>query len=236
MIGIFKKIRFGLLSDRRIKKYLVYAAGEITLVVLGILIALQINNWNSKRLSKSDEKKSYANIKYQLLGDLEELNGVISFNNYFAAQYDYANSIILSNDRSQMDTLAIITMYLSQYSDFHREGNIYENLTSSGDIKLLKNMDITNALLKLENIYNHLNKLEEIHWELIMNQLSPALKGVINYATLRIVEPEKLYDVELQNIYIESIYMTRGKDVVYQRASDEIKATVALIDEELGLK
>jgi len=43
---IFRKIRLNLLSENKTRKYLIYAIGEIILVVTGILIALQINNWN----------------------------------------------------------------------------------------------------------------------------------------------------------------------------------------------
>lgn len=46
MIKIFRKIRLQLLSDGNTGKYLKYAIGEIVLVVIGILIALSINNWN----------------------------------------------------------------------------------------------------------------------------------------------------------------------------------------------
>ena len=50
MFRFFRKIRRNLLSENNFKKYLVYAIGEIILVVIGILIALQINNWNNKRI------------------------------------------------------------------------------------------------------------------------------------------------------------------------------------------
>ena len=54
MIKFFRKIRQDLLSKGKTGKYLKYAIGEIILVVIGILIALQINNWNEDR--KSDNK------------------------------------------------------------------------------------------------------------------------------------------------------------------------------------
>ena len=63
MIKFFRKIRQNLLSDNKFSKpaspagrYLIYAIGEIVLVVVGILIALQINNWNEKRINNIEEK------------------------------------------------------------------------------------------------------------------------------------------------------------------------------------
>ena len=59
------------------------------------------------------------------IDDMNELSGVKDYNNYFSAQYAHANQIIGTKDLSKIDTLALITMTLSQYSDFHRSGNIY---------------------------------------------------------------------------------------------------------------
>lgn len=56
MIKFFRKIRQRLLSENKFNKYLIYAVGEIILVVIGILIALQINNWNELNKKKQDER------------------------------------------------------------------------------------------------------------------------------------------------------------------------------------
>jgi len=234
MIKFFRRIRQQLLSENKFSKYLFYALGEIVLVVIGILIALQINNWNNGRLDKLDERKSYENIKRQVIDDKTELTKVKNFNNYFSATYEHANKIILAKDYSKSDSLALIAMGLSQYSIFNRSGNIYETLVNSGDLKLLKNSEIPSQLQKLEMTYIFANKLENIHWEIIINELSPELRGVINYATFKAVKPDKLYEVEIQNIFVESIYLTKAKDSVYSKALVEIDKIIALIDEELA--
>ena len=233
MIQFFRRIRHQLLAEGKTAKYLKYAAGEIILVVFGILIALQINNWNAKRLLKNDEKRSYEHIKRQVVDDRTELTKVKGFNSYFLATYEYANKIILSQDRSKTDSLALIAMGLSQFSDFHRSGNIYETLVNSGDLKLLKNDEIPSKIQQLETTYIFANKLENIHWEIIINELSPELRGIVNYATFQPVKPEKLYAVEMQNIFVESIYLTRAKDSIYSQALREINIIIDLIDEEL---
>ncbi len=55
MIKFFRKIRQRLLAENKFNKYLIYAIGEIILVVIGILIALQINNWNERNKTKAKE-------------------------------------------------------------------------------------------------------------------------------------------------------------------------------------
>ena len=71
MIKFFRKIRQKLLTENKFSKYLIYAIGEIILVVIGILIALQINNWNHERLNRKQEIKI-------LIGIRDELNDLIA--------------------------------------------------------------------------------------------------------------------------------------------------------------
>ncbi len=67
MIKFFRHIRKRLLTENKFSKYLLYAIGEIVLVVIGILIALQINNWNEKE-NEQHKIKEYA---VSLIQDLE---------------------------------------------------------------------------------------------------------------------------------------------------------------------
>ena len=67
MIPFFRKIRKKMADDNKPLKYMRYAVGEIVLVVVGILIALQINNWNEYRKDRALEKE----ILEQILGDIE---------------------------------------------------------------------------------------------------------------------------------------------------------------------
>ena len=66
MISFFRKIRQKLLTQNRVTRYLIYALGEIFLVVIGILIALQVNNWN-------EERKEHKKEREQLFFALENL-------------------------------------------------------------------------------------------------------------------------------------------------------------------
>lgn len=88
MIKLFRKIRFDLMKQNKMSKYFKYAIGEIILVVVGILIALQINEWNQakkdRKLEKQyycrlleDVKQDYSNYEYSL----ELLNERIDANN-----------------------------------------------------------------------------------------------------------------------------------------------------------
>lgn len=77
MIKFFRKIRQKLLSENRFNKYFLYAIGEIILVVIGILIALQINNWNEIRKSNQFETKILKEIRASIQLDLERNKAIL---------------------------------------------------------------------------------------------------------------------------------------------------------------
>lgn len=77
MINFFRKIRRQLLSDSKVSKYLVYALGEIVLVVIGILIALQINNWNEYQKELITEVKVLDEVVENLKANIIRLQSMI---------------------------------------------------------------------------------------------------------------------------------------------------------------
>lgn len=78
-MNFFRRIRQQLFKDNRASQYLLYALGEMTLVILGILIALQINNWNEDRKATALGQEMVAEIKSGLKSDLEEFQRFIFF-------------------------------------------------------------------------------------------------------------------------------------------------------------
>ena len=62
MIRFLRHFRQNLVTGNRLSKYLLYAVGEIILVMIGILLALQVNDWNQKRLDQLEERQILANL------------------------------------------------------------------------------------------------------------------------------------------------------------------------------
>ena len=79
MINFLRRIRRDLINENKTSIYLIYAVGEVVLVVFGILIALQINNWSESRKILVTEKESYSNLLRSLKKDSLELVRVIEF-------------------------------------------------------------------------------------------------------------------------------------------------------------
>lgn len=80
MIKFFRRIREKLLTEGKVSKYLLYASGEIVLVMIGILLALQVNNWNEEKKSKADEIKLLQELRKDVAFSVGELDSVIYYN------------------------------------------------------------------------------------------------------------------------------------------------------------
>src|SRR5210317_532577 len=102
MIKFFRNIRQNLLNEGKTTNYLKYAIGEIVLVVIGILIALQINNWNETRKDRLKEKE----LKIALLSDFEETKKRLQETiNKQERDIDYSRQIIISYETQQLMSL-----------------------------------------------------------------------------------------------------------------------------------
>ncbi len=76
MIRFFRTLRQSLLAENRVSKYLLYAVGEIVLVILGILIALQVNNWREDLKSNRYERSILKEIRNSLLDGIPDSKAI----------------------------------------------------------------------------------------------------------------------------------------------------------------
>lgn len=232
MIKFFRKIRRRLLTENEFSKYLIYAIGEIVLVVIGILIALSINNKNAELSERKAEKNFYRNIKQQLLDDAKNIESQLQYNLIHTEQFRYAIGIIELDDRHQKDSLSKIAVNLTNYSDFDRQGNIYETIVNSGDIKILRNDEIIERLRRLEETYIYVNRLETIHFDAVMS-LVPNLMESIRLNSGEVEDEDYIYSYKCQNMFVISLRIMGEKEDVYDRALFEIKEIIKLVESEI---
>ena len=90
MIKFFRKIRQNLLSEGKTGKYFKYAIGEILLVMIGILLALQVNNWNNSRIEDNREQTILRNLHSDFRENINELNRI-----YEGSEESYKSSVRL---------------------------------------------------------------------------------------------------------------------------------------------
>jgi predicted HTH domain antitoxin len=229
---IFRKIRQQLVTDNKVSKYLLYAIGEIILVVIGILIALNINNRNKEVSNRNAELNFYNNTKQQLLDDLNNIESNMEYNTKYAKQFRYAVNLIELKDKSKKDSLGKIAVNILTNSDFDRQGNIYETMVNSGDVKLLKNNKIIQGLRRLEETYIYVNRMEKIHFEALMSMV-PDLIQTIRLYSKKVENEDYLYGLRFQNYFVLSLKVMDEKNSAYKRTKNEIKSIIKLIEIEL---
>ncbi|MCO5725839.1 DUF6090 family protein [Robiginitalea marina] len=133
MFRFLRTLRLSLLAENRTRKYLLYAIGEIVLVVLGILIALQIDTWNEVRKNRAFEKEVLAQIKENLLQDKMVLQAVArSYQEAIAA----SGKLLDPSKRSAFPDS--IPFWLGRVARFER----FNPLTSSYEVLKSKGLDI----------------------------------------------------------------------------------------------
>ena len=93
MIKFFRRIRQKLLTENKVSKYLLYAIGEIVLVVIGILIALTINNWNEFNKERKQERK----VLTELLTSLEHNYNRMIFDSINRSNWNKSSDIIINH-------------------------------------------------------------------------------------------------------------------------------------------
>lgn len=145
MIKFFRKIRQKLLSENKFSKYLIYAIGEIVLVVIGILIALSINNYNESRIDRLSEQTILKQLKSEFNSNLIQLDEKIGIREYMmnsAIQLlDYIDNPVIRNVDS-------VDMHVAKTIPYTTFDPIINDLATSGNLRLIRN-DSLKALLSI---------------------------------------------------------------------------------------
>jgi hypothetical protein len=160
MIKFFRKIRQNLIMENKASKYFKYAVGEIILVVIGILIALQINNWNENRKSNKVEAIYLKNIHRDLKEQLVSIDIQIEYEKGFCTavskiKSDYAKNSVFIIDSSFYANATIIT----SRKTFVITDPTFRDLISSGNLNVLRNDVFKDQLIKY---YQELERVEQI--------------------------------------------------------------------------
>ena len=158
MIKFFRKIRFDLMEKNKTGKpalpagrYLKYAIGEIVLVVIGILIALSINNWNEERKNSLKENVYLEGIKDDLIGDVKYIEFLIPYNNKSIQKYARLDSIIqLKSNKIFEIEFSEIFQLSEQIGTFYPRVGSYSSLITDNSAGLISNKKL---LRDLKNIY-----------------------------------------------------------------------------------
>jgi len=179
MIKFFRKIRQRLLTENKFSKYLLYAIGEIILVVLGILIALSINNKNKQKINDTKITNILKEIQQDLVSDVERSKEIFDYHIWV----DSIQDLILNNKYTYDDYKSGNARELGyNYLDFVINTNGYDNLMRNIDnvpekyqpllddlkdlyVKKKSTIEVSNTRIR-ETAYKNIDGLERHNWTL----------------------------------------------------------------------
>ena len=143
-----------MLTENKFGKYLIYAIGEIILVVIGILIALQINNWNEANKTHDKQETYLSLIISEMYNNLESIK---TESNKLSKSINSQQQLLeLMHNQSTLDTIGeidlskMIAPVLSPTIEVNYENGILSELIASGSLKDIENISIINELASWE--------------------------------------------------------------------------------------
>lgn len=169
MIKFFRHIRKSLLMENKTSKYFKYAIGEIVLVMIGILLALQVNNWNENRKLEQVELTVLKELRNDLQFSIEELDTINRYNQYYLDDYKLIK-IYIDEDRPYNITLDSAFNSLDIWEDPYLPTMAYESLKNKG-IDLIKNDSLKRHIVKVYdfNINGQIKNTQNWEWSISQN-------------------------------------------------------------------
>jgi hypothetical protein len=161
MIKIFRAVRQKLLNENpppeatgrvgTFNKYLIYAFGEIVLVVLGILIALQINNWNEIRKEHIEAQKILVDLQADIRTDIETLNDQVDFKKKMIRGYKNCLDMLAGKKKEDKSEFMESFKSILQVGDVTLNATTFSNLKTTGKIRLIEPETLADSIVDYYN-------------------------------------------------------------------------------------
>ena len=160
----FRKIRQKLLLGNKLGKYLPYAIGEIFLLVIGILIALQINNWNQRKQNQKLELEYLSGLKTNLNDDIVELSKLFETDTIILDAYTFlVKTLNNSNYTSKQQELASALYNTARLHWFEGNNVIFEDLKYSGKLIFIQSDSIRHSIQTYYRFFEEVIKQENMN-------------------------------------------------------------------------
>jgi hypothetical protein len=176
MIKFFRKIRQNLINQGKTSKYFKYAIGEIVLVVIGILIALQINDWNEQRKEKIVEENFFENVLIDLEKDEEKLQ---YYHKFYTKRIEYLDTLLTyvrnPNIKMGIEKFGRYIEPLFYASDPTNNDTTFESAKTSGTFNNFKGKKLLKELSQYYADFPLIEKSFSAVLRFIENQFEPLM-------------------------------------------------------------
>ena len=234
MIKFFRKIRQKLLTENKFSKYLIYAIGEIILVVIGILIALQVNNANEVRKSYRELDKINQNLLQEFESNQKALNTAINQLKWTKKGSLEVLSMIGISERELMTTNIDSIIEISLFWPTWKPTNFVLNeLKSTGKLSLYENSKIKELLFEYERQSEYVNdwnrRMEKSSQDIIDYIKNNASLRNVNHNRIAIKKSDldfnnvKLFsDIRFENQVDEKVLFSQFLETIYEETDNLI--------------
>ena len=236
---LFRKTRQKLAAENKVSAYLRYAIGEIVLVVIGILIALQVNNWKENIQNNELEKNTLENIRSDLVLQQGIIKEQLQFESVIIAETDTA-SLYLKSSLS-IEKLDSLLLKLTWRLTFVENKTSYVSMDNTREKKLIRNSSLQNAIVRYyqrldyvtqvinnDNLYNTDSEFGTFFTN---NSLNIKLNRNGQIDKDQKISPERR--MELKNQLVTRKMVSQNIHKLCQDLQEKTKHLIQLIDKEL---
>ena len=242
MIKFFRRIRQQLLTENKFSKYLLYAIGEIVLVVIGILIALQINNWNQYQKQLKTEKEILKELKIGLESDYTNITKSIDDHLVFIRSQNIIADWIDRNYEYN-DSLTPHFKHITWTTLFFPKDAQFESLNQFG-VRNISNKELGGQLI---NLYDFVYK-DILYWQNEYKSTSLDFRSTLDELGFEYVietaeikydqKPSNTAALQSNKAFLFNLKMTSATLKIYteeklKKAKKEILKTIKMIEKEI---
>ena len=233
MIQLFKKIRRKLLVEKRLSNYIIYAIGEVLLVVIGIVLAIQFSNWNDKRSEIKKEIWYLDNIADDMF---YQKDGLLDLKTSFEETLEVSKDLLLAYSKTKsyvtIDSLSKKLNQLMHTYNYPNIDNTYRELLSSGQVSLIENKDLYSEVIGFylytsEIEYQFKTNEEQVFYGEVYSILIKYSE--IDLSDYTTNEDLLFEDEEVQNLIKSQLITTKGK----QELTKAIKNKIIILSDYL---
>jgi len=241
MLRFFRTIRKKLIEEDNVRKYLLYAVGEILLVVIGILLALQVNNWNEERKNLAKEKEYLGRLHADAITAVQRQQNALRWNEERAR----TQSVVLAALRSgnltdnQREDFSAGLAHAGSLNPLIWQWGTVEELYSTGNIRIIRNNELRELLSATETNYKRAREIiddakQRIHvshgqisrsFDTVTYGYSPGDRAIVkfDFDSLAI---DKKFVAAFSNLHLNSMRISTFA-VAHLESLEELEAGVA---------
>ena len=233
-------------------KYFKYAIGEIILVVIGILIALSINNWNESRKETIQEQFILKRLSTDITSDISQVSNEIGLIDKNTEELKFCIDVILQKKDASISVFRDNLKSMLYLISFDQNKTTFNNIISSGQIEYIKNQNLTDSITKYyNNRYQGwdtalLDYTRNIIAPFMLNfdhtpQATPGLVGYDDFTRVDIkqskIPPKTIEDyrdeIFVLNMLRQKLYNLEGQKLAYKMLKTTMQQLIEQINAEI---